>query len=145
MCPRDCYLVFIYGDITLAWVSALSLLHDSTNIILFLTRHNRLINDEEICVSLALFLFWWWCHNRVHNALWDTAARKHCEVISVYLVRYQFYSRRYSRPIAKSHRVQWVNAASARPFHHMINTTCHYISRCQFPDLIITSVPIFIT
>ena len=46
--------------------------HESTYIILFLTRHNKSINDDITTifshrprVSLALFSFCWWRHNRL--------------------------------------------------------------------------------
>ena len=54
------------------WVSAETVLHESTYIILFLTRHNKSINEYKTtscthrsCVSLARFSFCWWSHNRL--------------------------------------------------------------------------------
>ena len=53
-------------------VSAETFCHESTYIILFLTWHNKSINDDKIiiilhrpCVSLARFSFCWWRHNRL--------------------------------------------------------------------------------
>ena len=51
-------------------VSAETVHHSSTYIILFLTRQNESTNDDKTTifthrsrVSLTWFSFWWWCHN----------------------------------------------------------------------------------
>ena len=53
-------------------VSAETVRHESTYIILFLTGHNEAINDDNTtifthrpCVSLARHLLLWWRHNRL--------------------------------------------------------------------------------
>ena len=50
--------------------------HDFPYIILFLARQNELRSKDDIhiyriCVSLALFAFCWWRHNRLCNASWN--------------------------------------------------------------------------
>ena len=53
-------------------VRAETVRHESTYIILFLTRHNESINEYKTTsfthrprVSLTRFSFWWWRHNRL--------------------------------------------------------------------------------
>ena len=79
LCPHSrVILVFVYEHQINTWVSAQTVRHGSTYLILFLTRHIEPTNYDQrdgrsshIGSESFIFLaFWWWRHNRCRRALW---------------------------------------------------------------------------